>query len=582
MHADLLAAISLGEGIGGLDWGIIIAFLAISTLFAFVMKGRQAGARDFFLSGRNLPWVVVCVSLVATEISAAGFVGVPYSVFSEDLSYLQLAIGAILARFLIAYYFLPAFMEKETYSPYHFVGRKLGLGAERMTSVLFMIGAVLGQGVRVLTIAVALHIITGIDVSLSILTITAFAALWAVIGGIRTVVWTDLIQLVVLVAAAVAAGVYLISQTAGGLPHVIDVASAAEKLRVFDFRADKVLEFTIWTALFGSTFNTLASHGTDQMNTQRLFCCRSTGDAKKAILWSSLSQGIVLLFLCIGLGLFAYYRQHADELRQYTMDMSEKELLAIFIATALPVGLKGLLVAGLLAAAISSLNSALAALSQTTVRSFFINVAKPVHDEKSQVHLARVFTVLWGIVLYMTASYFESMQIFSNLLTAALKATSFTYGALLGALLLAFLPHGRDGRGLLFSTPLAVLTAFGMSVHEAWTHWIMIVGVAVLFVCWCYMLFREVEDLAHIKDQNQYVRRAWYIMLAEFPRTVWVLAGSALVLYMHFGDFYGYFADASGQIAWPWFLPVGIGITVVLGYLLSRPRAMVTTEDGVD
>ena len=580
INTGLLAITKLGSGLTKLDWIIIGVFLAVSTLVAVISKGRQAGVHDFFLGGRTIPWVAVCLSLMATEISAASFVGVPFSAFSGSLVYLQLAIGAIIARIIISYYFVPAFYETETYSPYHYVGKKLGLSAERITRILFMIGAVFGQAVRVFIVAIVLKIITGLPIGVSITIITVFAAIWAAIGGIRSVVWTDVLQFLAVLAAAIAAGVYLLGNTVGGFSQIISKATEFGKLQVFDFRLDQVLELTIWTGIFGSTFNTLASHGTDQMNTQRILCCRTASDARKAVLWSSLSQVFVLLLLSLGLALFCYYRQNVDSLQDYTLEVSASNIFPIFIATALPSGLKGLLVVGLLAAAISSMNSALAALSQTTARSLYTGTGSREGEiGRPQVRIARTYTFAWGILLGLVAWYFTLVILTDIVINAALKATSFTYGAMLGALLLAFLPHNRDGRGLVFSIPFAVLTAVGMSQHQTWAHWIVLVGIGLIFAGWCYMLFHEAEQLATIPNHDQYVRRAWYILLAEFPRTIWIFAGSCVVLYLHFGDLLAPPGESViHTIAWPWYLPTGTGITVLMGYLLSRPKEMATDK----
>ena len=207
-------------------------------------------------------------------------------------------------------------------------------------------------------------------------------------------VWTDVVQFFVVVAAAITAGVYLLGNTVGGLSEIVNKAAVFGKLQVFDFRLDQVLELTIWTGIFGSTFNTLASHGTDQMNTQRILSCRTASDARKAVLWSSLSQAFVLLLLCLGLALFCYYRQNTQSLQEYTLEVRTSNVFPIFIATVLPSGLKGLLVVGLLAAAISSMSSALAALSQTTARSLYMEsgsrkgeTGKPQVTDWSNLHL---------------------------------------------------------------------------------------------------------------------------------------------------------------------------------------------------
>ena len=585
MSASLLAVTveDIGAHLGGLDWGIIVAFLVGTTVVAFVAKGRQSGLRDFFLSDRNLPWIVVCASLIATEISAASVVGVPHSAYTGNLTYLQLAIGAIIARFIIGYHFVPGFYEHENYSPYQYVGRKFGLGAEKMTSSLFVLGAILGQGVRVFIIAAVLQLVAQIPMELSILITVACAALWAVIGGIRTVVWTDLAQLIVLILAVLVAIVFLVVQGDGGVSQILRRAAEMRKLQVLDFRTDLLLQATIWTGLFGATFNTLASHGADQMNAQRLFCCRGPGEARKAVLWSSLSQAIVLLLLVLGLGLFSFYGEHPERLTDTTRQILSQPgkgdwVLPIFIATALPTGLKGLLVVGLLAAGISSMSSALSALAQTTVRAFYgENKALLPNDEKSKVHWSRLFVLFWGFFLGAVALFFRAQFEFSDLITQVLKITSFTYGALIGTLLLAFHPAKRDGRGILFGAPFAVLATFGMTLHGDWTHWIVIAGVGILFICWFYILMREAEELTSISDSHEYVRRAWYILLAEIPRTIWVVCACLVVLYLHF---YGEITHREYlELAWPWYLPMGVGITVVLGYLLSRPSSSMPARD---
>jgi len=372
----------------------------------------------------------------------------------------------------------------------------------------------------------------------------------------------------VIALALVAAAVYLVAGCEG-LKPILSLASEDQKLHVFDFRFDLALQFTIWTGLFGATFNTMASHGADQMNAQRIFCCRGAGDAKKAMVWSSLSQVLVLLMLFIGLGLFAYKDQ--DVLSAYNVDNSW--VFPLFIAKVMPTGLKGLLVIGLMAAAISSLSSAITALAQTTVSSFLLNRRrKEFTDEPSRMRVARLFVLFWGLFLCGMAIFFQDIRQYDDLLTLAQQTTSFTYGALLGALLVAFLPWRRDGRGILFGAPYATLAAFGLRFSEAWTHWIVIAGVIALFICWFFTLCKEADELVSIKEQDQFVRRAWYILLAEYPRTIWVLAATAMVLYLHFVAVDQDWAGVLGRdLAWPWYLPLGIGSTVLLSYLLSRP-----------
>src|SRR5688572_15371258 len=171
----------------------------MSTAVGYLMRGKQATIRDFFLGGRKLPWPAVCGSIIATEISAVTFISVPALAFAAggDMTYLQLALGSILARFLIGWFMVPAYYEREIYSPYEYLGIKLGPAVNRLTTVLFSVGAVLGQGVRVFTTALVLRVITGLDLVTSIWVIGAVAVVWTLMGGITTVIWTDVVQFLV-------------------------------------------------------------------------------------------------------------------------------------------------------------------------------------------------------------------------------------------------------------------------------------------------------------------------------------------------------------------------------------------------
>ncbi len=556
----------LGDPLQRIDWAIIAVFVAVSVAMAMIMRGRLSSPREFFLANRELPWIIVCISLISTEISAAGYVGVPQTAFSVggSLTYIQLAIGAILARFIIGYGIIPAYYQADVYSPYQFIGKRLGRGPERMTAILFVTGAILGQSVRVCILAQVFWLIGGINIGWSILAIGALAALWAVLGGIRSIVWTNVLQCGVFVIAGIAAAIFIIGKVAGGLPHILEQADAAGKLRVFDLNVIETLELTLWTGLFGSTFNTLASHGADQMNTQQILCCRGPAAARKAMIWSSLSQLFVVLLLFIGLGLYAYSRNNPLPIDEGEGPTSR--VFPIFIATVMPAGLKGLLIVGLAAAALSSLDAVLCGLSEATVHS----LARPgstMRDPQAQVHYSRMFIAFWGAVLCAMAMFFNSMTELTDLINSALRMTSFTYGALAGALIFAFLPLQRDGRGVMLSAPFAVLATFGMMWHGDWTHWIVVGGVCVQFVWWFALVTSEADQLVGIEDQDQYVKRAWYILLAEYPRSFWVLIASSLVLYLHFAKYDGEYL----ALAWPWYLTMGVGITLIFGYLLSRP-----------
>ena len=351
-----------------------MSYLALTTLLGARLAGKQATIRDFFLGGRKLPWPAVAGSIIATEISAVTFLAVPAIVFAQggNFTYLQLGIGAVLARVIIGVWFVPAFYEREIYSPYEYMGQRLGTPVRTVTTGLFMLGAVLGQSVRVLLTAMVLQLMTGFPLGVSIWVIGAIAVAWTLLGGITTVIWTDVVQFGVFLIGLTAALVYVCVELPGGAREMIRVAAEADKFRFWNFSTDPNVAFTIWAALIANTFLCLNAYGTDQLIAQRMFCCRGKREARIAIITSSVGQLVAGLALFVGVGLYAYYHRFGltGEAARLVADKGDR-IFPVFILQKMPPGLVGLIIAGVFAAAISSLDSVLAALSQTVVSGFY-------------------------------------------------------------------------------------------------------------------------------------------------------------------------------------------------------------------
>jgi Na+/proline symporter len=296
----------------GLDWGVIAAYLLLTSWIGHALRGKQATIRDFFLGGRRLPWPAVTGSIIATEISALTFVGVPGMVFAAkgDFTYLQWALGSVIARFIVALFFVRVFYQREIFSPYDYIGHRLGDGAKRLTTLLFFLGSILGQSVRLLITALVLRTCTGIDFHLCIWIIGGFAVLWTLMGGMTTVIWTDVVQFGVFVLGGVLALLWIVGSLDGGWGALISQAGEAGKLSILNLSTDPAVEFTLWVGLLAMPFQNMAAFGTDQLNAQRIFCCRNAADASKAMIASCVSQLITILMLFVGAGLFVYYLQH--------------------------------------------------------------------------------------------------------------------------------------------------------------------------------------------------------------------------------------------------------------------------------
>ncbi|MFT5502081.1 MAG: SSS family solute:Na+ symporter, partial [Woeseiaceae bacterium] len=416
-----------------LDWSIVAAYIIGTTIVGHHLKGKQHTTRDFFLGGRNMPWYAVTASTIATTISAVTFIGVPALVYAEDgnFVYLQLALGGVIARILVAKYLVPLYYEKEFYSPYEYMADRLGAVVGRITAGMFFLGGILGQGVRVYATALVLELITGWSTAESIVFIALFAVLWTWMGGIAAVIWTDFVQFFILIAGGIAALVFVADALPDQWSTLISVGQQADKFETFDFSTDPRVAFTFWAALIAMPFQNVAVYGTDHLFVQRLLCCRSQREAQKAVLWSTVGELVPVLMLMVGVGLFAFYQNQplTGELADLVAQRNDR-IFPAFIISQIPTGLRGLLIAGILSAAISSLDSILAALSQISLTMFYKPFIEPQADERRLLKVSRVLVIFWGTVLAVMAWQFSASEL--DLVTLAFSMTTYTWGPMLG------------------------------------------------------------------------------------------------------------------------------------------------------
>jgi SSS family transporter len=456
-----------------LDWGVVAGYMLLTTWIGHLMAGKAATVKDFFLGGKSLPWWAVCGSMIATEISALTFIGVPGSVYAMngDWTYLQWGIGSVVARMLVGYWLVPLYYQKEIYSPYDFMGNRLGEGIRRLVTVLFSLGAILGQSVRVLVTAIILQTVTGISMPACILAIGGFAVVWTLMGGMRTVIWTDVIQFGIFMLGAGLAMGWLVNAlgwdeiVAFNRNAVLTDGGVIDKMRWLDFTSpfeDPMLKYTLWVGLLAMPFQNLAAFGTDQLNAQRMFCCGTPQDARKAMVWSSVSIVITVVMLAVGAGLFAWYGTKgltADEAAAFASDPNK--VFPVWITTVLPPGLTGLILAGAFAAAISSLDSVLAALSQTSLSAIYGRgkMEDDLHGKK-MVARSRIAVVIWaGLLSWFAIAMAKGHEggENKNLITLAFGMVAYTYPPLLGVLLAAILPGRKSVAGLFVGSALSIL-----------------------------------------------------------------------------------------------------------------------------
>jgi len=468
-----------------IDILVLVGYLVLTTVIGHRMGGKQATIKDFFAGGKSLPWWAVSGSIIATEISGVTFIGVPGGVMAAggDFTYMLWGIGSIIGRVIVGMVFVKVFYEDEIYSPYDYMGRRIKPQLKTLATIFFTVGSILGQSVRVLVAALPLTVVTGWSFDLCILVIGVFAIGWTLMGGMRTVIWTDVMQFVLFTIGGLITIFWIVGSLDGGWSQFWTQAGDAGKTKMWDgrFGFGPELQFTFWVAIFAVPFQNLTAFGVDQLNAQRMFCCKNAGDARKAIIWSSVGQGLTYLMLLVGAALFVFYLNNPQEgviaeSLNFMKDgasasiadggvpkPSGDHVFPVWIVSELPPGLAGLILAAVFAAAISSLDSILAALSQTTIS--LIHNPENGNVKVSQASLvsqSRRWVVVWGIALtaFTLLMRYAQAEMEIPILPLAFGMTTYTMGPLLGMFLCALLGKGSF-RGILIGAVISfVITMF--------------------------------------------------------------------------------------------------------------------------
>jgi SSS family transporter len=460
--------------ISALDLGIILLYLLGITLFGVRFRKRQRTLRDYFLGGRALPWWALALSIVATETSTLTVIGTPALAFAGNLGFLQLVLGYQVARVVICLLFIPQYFRGEFYTAYELIERRFGARLRSIAAGTFLLTRTMAEGVRVAAVALVVRVAFGTGELASVVIITLLTLLYTFHGGLTAVIWTDVIQLIIYLAGAVAAFFLLLQAIPGGWGEVAQVAAAHGKFQIFDFAWSLTQAYTFWAGIIGGTFLTTASHGTDQLMVQRLLAARSARDSRLALL----ASGVVIfaqfaLFLVLGVMLYAHHGAPAIE-----PGRSYDWLLPEFIVTEMPAGLAGLMIAAVFAAAMSTTSGTLNSLASSTMVDL-LGARRAADGAQESAFLARSrrITLAWGAVLLVLGTLE-----WGPLLEAGLSIASIVYGSLLGLFLLGILNRRATSHGALAGmiAGLAVMLYAKLATPLAWT-WYVAVGTATTF-----------------------------------------------------------------------------------------------------
>lgn len=459
-----------------LDVFIIAVYLVAITLFGLRFRKSQRSLRDYFLADRNIPWWAIALSIVAAETSTLTVIGTPGIAYDGNFGFLQLVFGYLLGRVVLSLLFIPQYFRGEMFTAYQLIDRRFGKTLHRVTSGVFLVTRAAAEGVRVWAVSIVVAIALGTNDALSVAVVMLLTLIYTFEGGMAAVIWTDVVQMVIYIGGTIAGFITLTHLVPGGWPAIHDAAAQAGKLRVFDLSFDFFKTYTFWAGLIGGMFLTTASHGTDQLMVQRLLVARNQRDSTAALL----SSGLVILaqfslFLLVGAGLWFFYRLHPPSRPFPTLDYA----FPTFIVDHVPRGMSGLLIAAILAAAMSNLSAALNSLSSTTMIDFYLRF-KPQTTDGVRLRLSRIATVVWGVVLFALAL---ASRHGGKVLEKGLTIASLAYGGLLGVFLLGILTRRATQTG----TILGMLTGLALNIYLwaktpiAWT-WYVTFGAATTFV----------------------------------------------------------------------------------------------------
>ncbi len=463
--------------LSSVDLSIVAIYLVGITLFGLRFRSKERSLKSYFLADRKIPWWAIALSIVAAETSTLTIISVPGLAFTGDWGFLQIVLGYLLGRIVVCVIFLPRYFRGELLTAYEVIGQRFGPRLHKLTAFLFLFMRAAAEGVRVFAVSIVVGIAIGTRDVVSIAIICALTLIYTLEGGLAAVIWTDVVQMALYVAGTLVSVILLGHRVPGGWHAIHSMAAAAGKVTLFHFAWSLSETYTFWAGIAGGCFLTMASHGTDQLMVQRLLAAKDLRESRIALLASG---GVILLqfalFLAIGTGLFYFYGHTANGAS------SPDRIFPSFIVNEMPSGMAGLMVAAILAAAMSNLSAAVNSLSSSSMVDFYL-AWKPDAGEPQRARLSRAMTVFWTMLLFVLALLSRGG---GHVVEVGLSIASVAYGALLGVFLLGTLTTSASESGAMIGM-LGGLVANVLLWKQpqflpkiAWT-WFVLIGSLLTF-----------------------------------------------------------------------------------------------------
>ena len=469
------------------DWLVIFTYLGGIIALGVWFGKDQRNTRDYFLGGKNTPWWGIGLSIVAAETSALTIIGVPAMAYGGNLAFLQMTVGYVLARIILAVVMVPHYLKGEIYSPYQLFGDTFGSGARRAAGGFFLLSETLAAGVRVFVACIPVQLMLGLDVLPAIVLFVLLSLVYTYIGGVKAVIWTDVAQFVLFLGGGLFTLCYIPTLMDGGLAGVWDTAAKAGKLQWLNTKFSLGAPFNLWMGCLGATVQVMSSHGAEQLIVQRVLACRNVADGRKALALSAVMiLPLFLIFLLCGTMLWVFYQTHPFQIplpepRPGSGIRQNDFIYPIFMLTEVPHLLRGFLIVAVLSAAMSSVSSALTSLASVSTMDF-VRHRWSQRSDAFYLRFSKLSTIAWAAALILVAYLSREVEFVLN---TAFSLRGLTSGALLGGLLLAvFWRKGAGGPVVTaMSVSLAVMTAIQVlpqwSVTKGW--WMNHIGVEIFW-----------------------------------------------------------------------------------------------------
>lgn len=462
---------------------IIVSYFAGLYLWGKYLGGKPKSTYDYFVSSGKIPWWAVAFSIVAAETSSLTYISVPGLAYFGNLNFLQIVIGFVIGRIIVANFFLPAYNSGTLTTSYQLLGIAYGPKIQKTSSIIFILTRIAADGVRLFATAIPIKLITGLSYETTIVVLGIISIIYSNISGIKGLIWIDFVQMLIYIGGA--AGIILFIsyiETPLGFGGIYKICSENNKLELFNFSNIFNLSDIVknpnnfFSSIFGGIFLSLASHGTEQFVVQRLLVLKEIRNSKKALYLNSFVIFVQFcLFLFIGLAIYSFMMYTNNN----GINLKSDEILPFFIIKYLPDGFSGFIIAGIVAAALSSVAASINSVSSSLVND--LGISRLFKKGFNEIHIARITSVFWATLLMISALFFINSG--KTIIEIALSISSFTYGIILGLFILAILRKKFQTSTVWFAIVISIvlLSIVVLSNLTAWT-WYCFIGIIITVV----------------------------------------------------------------------------------------------------